>query len=206
MKGLVLLILLLGSAHAVTIDERGFWVGNDADIRHTYDTGMGYALVKFFKNEQAASVVDLGCGMGDYVRTLLDHQISAAGYDGNPDTPELSKGLCGVFDLSAPADLGKRYDWVVSLEVAEHIPKEYETHFVENLDRHNRKGIVLSWALVGQGGFGHFNCQNNDYVKDLLAQYGYINDLEAEEVIRSEVHFTWFRDTLMVFRRKQILE
>lgn len=43
-------------------------------------------------------------------------------------------------DLSQPMHLGKKYEWVMSLEVAEHVPKKYEANFVENLIRHACKG------------------------------------------------------------------
>jgi cyclopropane fatty-acyl-phospholipid synthase-like methyltransferase len=98
--------------------------------------------------------------------------------------------------------LRKQFDWVLSLEVGEHLPKEFERIFIENLHRHNVKGIVLSWALKGQGGEGHFNEQNNGYIKELMAQYGYVNDIAAENALRNEAMLWWFRNTVMVFRRK----
>ncbi len=91
---------------------------------------------------------------------------------------------------------------MLSLEVGEHIPKEYERVFIENLHRHNINGIVLSWALKGQGGFGHFNEQNNDYIKELMAEYGYFNDVEAENSLRKKATLWWFKNTIMVFRKK----
>jgi hypothetical protein len=36
-------------------------------------------------------VVDLGCGMGEYVRQMRAAGLMAHGYDGNPSTPLLSK-------------------------------------------------------------------------------------------------------------------
>jgi len=193
--------LLLQEANCTQVDERGYWIGEDASSHHLFDEALAHALADFFIYEKASSVVDLGCGMGDYTGVLLNYQIPCDGYDGNPDTPMLTNGLCSVLDLSTPADLGKRYDWVLSLEVGEHLPKKYEEAFVENLDRHNIKGIVLSWAVKGQGGFGHYNCQDNDYIKDLFASYGYVNDLVAENALREQSSFSWFKYTLMVFRR-----
>ena len=45
----------------------------------------------------------------------------------------------------------------MSLEVGEHLPKEFEDIFINNLDNNNNYGIVLSWAIKGQGGYGHYN-------------------------------------------------
>ena len=36
-------------------------------------------------------------------------------------------------------------DWVLCLEVAEHIPRAFEERLLANLDSHNRRGIVMSW-------------------------------------------------------------
>jgi len=41
------------------------------------------------------------------------------------------------------------FDWVVAMEVAEHIPRRFESMFLDTLDNHARSGIVISWALGG---------------------------------------------------------
>ena len=86
-------------------------------------------------------------------------------------------------------------------QVGEHLPKVHEAAFVENLHRHNARGLVLSWATVGQGGTGHVNEQDNDYVKALVCAKGYVNDLDAEAALRAAARFSYFRRTVMVFRR-----
>jgi len=67
--------------------------------------------------------------------------------------------------------LSKKYDFAICFEVAEHIPKQFETTYLNNLIKHCKKGIVISWAIVGQKGIGHVNCQNNDYVKENNSYY-----------------------------------
>ena len=56
------------------------------------------------------------------------------------------------------------------------------------------------WAVKGQGGTGHFNEQNNDYIKRIFAQLGWYNDLEAENQLREQATVSWFKNTVMVFR------
>jgi hypothetical protein len=187
----------------ITINPHGYWEGEDAINEHKTDYDLGIAIANFFLAEGAETVVDFGCGIGEYVKLMMNSDLSCDGFDGNPDTEELSGGVASVIDLSEPFDLQKQYDWVMSLEVAEHLPKEYEKTFIENLDRHNKCGILLSWARKGQGGYGHFNEQDNDYVKDLMASYGYENDLVAENVLRSNASLWWFKNTVMVFRRPE---
>jgi tetratricopeptide (TPR) repeat protein len=174
------------------ISERGYWLTEEG---HWFDRQLATALCQFFAGK---TVADLGAGTGAYVATLNAAGIPCRGYDGNPRTADIPH--CGVADLSIPLQLGS-FDWVLSLEVGEHIPAEHESTFLDNLDRHNREGIVLSWAVEGQPGRGHVNCRNNDYIKARLQERGYRNDEDAEVHLRNQSDLWWFRNTLMVFRR-----
>ena len=139
--------------------------------------------------------------MGSYVRHFLGCGLATSGFDGNPATPQLSKGTCAVLDLSTVADVAAPRDWVLSLEVGEHLPRAHEGAFMENLHRHNSRGMVLSWALKGQGGTGHVNEQDNDYIKAKICAKGYVNDLDAEQALRAAAAFPYFKRTIMVFRK-----
>ena len=186
------------------INERGFWE-NDTAEGHGHDEGLARSLLGFFQVEGANDVIDMGCGDGFYTRYLTDGGVYCMGVDGNPNTEELAGSHCYSVDLSKEQYLGV-FDWVLSLEVGEHIPVEYEKQFLENLHRHNLEGIVLSWAVRGQGGDGHVNCLDNWEVINKLGDMGYAIDLKSTEELRSrcaEYPHTgwWFRNTLMVFRR-----
>ena len=142
------------------IHRNGYWDGPRAAHQHQHDASLCAALLAFFEAEGASTVVDLGCGMGSYVRAFNAASttgLKASGYDGNPHTPKLSKGACGVLDLSVLAAVATPCDWVLSLEVGEHLPKEHEAVFLENVHRHNTCGVVLSWAIKGQGGTGRMS-------------------------------------------------
>ncbi len=184
------------------INDNGFWEGQDAEEHHINDAPLASYLVSFFKSEKASSIVDLGAGMGDYVKIFKNNNLNADCYDGNPNTPQLTNNLCKVMDLSKPHKFEKPYDWVMSLEVGEHLPKEFEDVFINNLHNNNKKGIVLSWAIEGQGGRGHINERNNDYIKEKIIKLGYTNDIEAENKMRDAATLYWFKNTLMVFRKK----
>lgn len=184
-----------------SIHEHGYWQGINIVNEHRFDPLLAKALVAFFSQENAHNIVDFGCGMGDYVKCLSASNFNCKGYDGNPNTYELSDGVASVIDLSQPFDLGIQFDWIVCLEVGEHLPPSYETTLIQNLHRHNSKGIILSWAVKGQGGFGHFNEQNNDYIKKIMTNLGYINDEERERFLRTHSSLPWFKNTIMVFRK-----
>ncbi|XP_037781251.1 uncharacterized protein LOC119577769 [Penaeus monodon] len=122
------------------------------------------------------------------------------GWDGAANIGVLSKGLIAPLDLAAPVDLQRRFDWVMSLEVGEHIPAEAEEVFLDNLVKHACKGVVLSWAVPGQAGYNHVNTRSNDHVKSKMADRGLVADDEAEKRIREAVEIGWFKNTFMVFR------
>ena len=139
--------------------------------------------------------------MGNYVKHFKENNINASGYDGNPNTPELTNNLCEILDLSKIVKFEQPYCWVMSLEVGEHLPEKFEDIFINNLHNNNRNGIVLSWAVKGQAGHGHFNCQNNDYIKSKICKLGYINDIQSETQLRRACSLWWFKKTIMVFRK-----
>ena len=151
------------------IHSRGYWLTTHEQEHHAHDPELCQALIEVFR-EEGGSVVDFGCGPGDYVKAMQAAGIVCAGYDGNPKTSQFTQGVCQVLDLSIPVQLPERYEWVLSLEVGEHIPAAYETTFIQNLDRHNTWGVILSWAVEGQGGHGHVNERSNRYIEERFRQ------------------------------------
>ena len=182
------------------INPKGFWENEIVKGGHYDDHVLIPNLIEFLKAENAKSIVDFGCGNGYYVNEMVKAGLNATGFDGNPNTPKITKGLCGVMDLSIVKQLDP-YDWVVSFEVGEHLPKEYEDSFITNLHLNNKKGIILSWAVKGQGGTGHVNEQNNDYIKAKICGLGYVNDSKTESFLRKNCGLYWFKNTIMVFRK-----
>ena len=73
-------------------------------------------------------VGSFGDGPGEYKR-LLDESGSLASYtafDGSPFASENSEGRVSHLDFTIAAFGLPAFDWVLSLEVAEHIPAEFE--------------------------------------------------------------------------------
>ena len=185
----------------MSIHQSGYWNGLEAQSQHRYDSKLGETLTEFFKSENVKSVVDFGCGLGDYVKTFQQNNINAIGFDGNPNTPELTNNIGKVLDLSVPKQFDEPFDWVLTLEVGEHLPSQFEDVFIHNIHVNNKYGMVLSWAIKGQGGHGHFNEQNNDYIKSKICELGYTNDIENETKLRDSSTLPWFKNTIMVFRK-----
>ncbi|PVD27385.1 hypothetical protein C0Q70_12543 [Pomacea canaliculata] len=122
-------------------------------------------------------------------------------YDGAPFCEHVTSGAVKFMDLTLPQFGLPVYDWIVSLEVAEHVPARFEVVLVDNLARHARKGIVLSWAHPGQDGFHHVNNKSPEDVKRLLDEAGfYLHDNDSLSLKKSST-FSWFRENIFVFRR-----
>lgn len=103
-------------------------------------------------------------------------------------------------DLSSQQWLGQKSDWVLSLEVGEHIPIAFEDVFFDNLLRHASIGVVLSWAVEGQGGHYHVNEHSNAYVIKKMKGLGLLYDARVSLKLRSVATLWWMKNTVMVFR------
>jgi cyclopropane fatty-acyl-phospholipid synthase-like methyltransferase len=183
------------------IHEHGFWLKEEGFI-HSFDENLAAAIFKFLKREKAKRVVDFGCGKGEYLKYFKERGLLCEGYDGNPKTSEITNGLAKVLDLAVPQDLKKKLDWVISLEVGEHIDKKYQNIFIENLILHCKRGIIISWAVPGQGGQGHCNEKSNEEVRRCFEEGGFFSDLKEERILRERAKMDYFKKTLMVFRKK----
>ncbi len=182
------------------INQRGFWE-NHTGKGHQFDKDLASAIVNLFISHDVESVLDLGCGMGDYSRLFQDNKFIVQAYDGNPHTPNLTAGLGQVADLSEVFDCGQEMDAVLSLEVGEHIPARFEQTFMDNLVRSQPKLLVLSWAIPKQPGDGHVNCRSNDYIISNIEMRGYKSDIVLSEHLRRAASLWWFKNTLMVFHK-----
>jgi hypothetical protein len=182
------------------INKSGFWE-NDSLKGHYNDRNLLNEIRSIIIANKIKTLVDFGCGPAFYVNNIKDI-VEFEAYDGNPNTPLLTNGLAKVMDLSKEVNLNKKFDCVLSLEVGEHIPKEYEEIFINNLVRHTDNMIILSWAIVGQGGDGHVNCQNNDYIINQMQKRGFIYNKELSDCVRSKNVVSWFKNTFMIFEKK----
>ena len=187
------------------ISQTGFWnfSGCAFDREHVYDQKLSDALVVLAKRLGVTKSYDFGCGPGKYVENFRKNGIEAVGFDGNPTTINFRN--CVVQDLTSTFQ-EPSVDFLISLEVCEHVPKKHEEALLDTFGRHLNPGgtIVISWAVVGQRGTGHINCQNNDYVIQKFVSMGYIYKDEESKTLRQNVSecAPWFLNTTLVFQKK----
>ena len=53
---------------------------------HNFDKPLSLSLSKLFKNN---TIIDLGCGWGDYIKQFKNIGILCDGFGGNPYTTEM---------------------------------------------------------------------------------------------------------------------
>ena len=156
------------------------------------------------------SLVDIGAGIGQYgsIFRKLAPMIAWKGYDGAGNVETFTQGNVKWIDVT-DSDLDtidSVADWVISLEVGEHIPPSKTQTFLNLLHRHNKKGIILSWAIMGQGGHGHINEKSNDEVIKLVTSMGYYQNEWTDKFTaetRKIAHYPWFHNSFLVFLRKK---
>jgi hypothetical protein len=149
-----------------------------------------------------SSVADFGCGRGAWLSVWQTAGASVIGVDG----PYVDRGdlmiaphrFC-VADLSQPIDLGRRFDLVQSLEVAEHLPTERAAGFVDTLTAHSPL-VMFSAAVPGQGGEHHINEQPLEYWREKFRARGYVAiDCVRPQLVGNSRVQHWYRYNIVMY-------
>lgn len=190
--------------------ERTHWTAQEHMARHgpNFNNGMAEYIAHTFKPE---SILEFGCGLGLYchfLKTRLDTN-RVFGIDPEPmggvfDSPTGPKQLAiNIFSDKHPEPLEQKFDLVMSIEVAEHIPRENHDFLFDFLVSHTSNWIVFSGARVGQGGHGHIAERDEEDWKTEFLKRGMIFQGELTRNIRlacNEKNINHQRN-LMVFKR-----
>ena len=132
------------------------------------------------------SLADFGAGVGEYGHALaaVHPEVHWRGYDGAGNVEEFTRGFVRFVDLALPLAL-PRADWVLSLDVGEHVPPEHEAMYLRNLHAHNCRGVILKWAELGVRGNGHVNNHAAAYVRERMEELGYRVHPELSEALQT---------------------
>ncbi len=124
-----------------------------------------------------ASVLDVGCARATWLRAWQDAGCAdCVGVDGpyiDSRALEIDESRFVVADLGEKLDLGRAFDLVECLEVAEHLPASRADSLVADLVRHAPM-VLFSAATPGQGGENHVNEQPCSYWQRRFASHGYV--------------------------------
>ena len=164
---------------------------------------------------RAASVLDLGCGIGSVARELRRAGYRAIGVDGTPGIAAMSESYFEApeefvieADLTQPLDrqlgaMAASY-WSLFIEVGEHIPFRHMDALWNNISTASQKGAIISWATPGQRGRDHVNCRTPEWVAQAAFAKGLILHEKLTREARDIAGKGWDRK-LLVFTRQGCL-
>ena len=168
-------------------------------------TGAHSALTQIFDTFKPRSLLDVGCGTGTWLKAAHDMGVDdLVGIDGiavPPAQREIASCTIHQYDLTKVFSLGRKFEMVICLETAEHLPAAAAPALISGLTDH-ADNIVFSAAVPNQNGQHHINCQWPDYWQSLFNDAGFecyddlrwrLWDVEAIE--------PWYRQNLFRAQR-----
>lgn len=155
------------------------------------------------------SVLDIGCGVGAWLSVADAIGLQdIAGVDGNYVDRSLLLFDPVRFtpcDISKPFEMGRSFDLVQCLEVAEHVSAAFAPTLVRNLVQHGRL-VMFSAAVPGQGGENHINEQPYAYWRDLFSLHGYrLFDFVRSSIAKNRDVEPWYRYNLLLFAHDSVI-
>lgn len=159
---------------------------------------------------QPRSVLDVGCGAGTWLRAAQEAGIGdCRGIEGrwlDPTLLQVDRGLVSLHDLEEPFELGRRFDLLLCLELAEHLPARSADLLIACLVRHGDV-ILFSAAVPHQGGHHHVNEQLPDYWAAKFAEHGFrIVDAIRPRIWNDRSIWWWYRQNLLLAVHERLLE
>lgn len=185
------------------IHETGYWNSQQAPQHHIHSPKLSEFICEYLKHDKERQLYDFGCGMGNYLKHLYANGFkNVNGIE--PDAPDKSITDFTIlnFDLTNDVFLTPKGN-IICLEVGEHIPPQYTHKFLQNIKENCENYLIMSWAVRGQGGVGHFNELNNDEVIPIIQNLGFEYLANDSELARQNVEdfCAYFRNTLMIFKK-----
>lgn len=148
-------------------------------------------------------MIDVGCAQGDWLKAFADRNVSdTLGLDGD----YVDRGKLAIpadkfraTNLARQFQVDRRFDLVVCLEVAEHLPEAEARRFIADLVRLGDL-VLFSAAIPDQGGTGHVNEQWQDYWRDLFACHKYFAcDLIRPRIWGDRRVAWWFQQNIILY-------
>jgi len=153
------------------------------------------------------SVIDVGCGVGiwlaEFQKSGIDEFIGVDGEYIDPSSLVIPETKFRAVDLNKPFQLERRFDLVVCLEVAEHLPEDNAEQFMDSLTKLGNC-ILFSAAIPFQGGEDHLNEQWPEYWASLFSKKNYILiDYFRERIWNNQEVEWWYAQNMVLFIRER---
>jgi len=129
------------------------------------------------------SVIDFGCGPGNYLSPFGERGCTIMGVDLDPTAGGMLTGSQFVrADLRHPFKIpGKHFDLALCIETAEHLQPDYGWQLVENV-AHSARRVFWSAAHPGQGGQNHHNEREPESWEAMFKDAGFRIDPQQDEI------------------------
>lgn len=177
------------------------------------DTGLARAVQCIVGR---GTLLDLGAGAGQYGAFFKSCPAGSrprwTGFDGNPDIEAFSlKGPPGAWtrplnlceagpDAARSLAGSSAYDWVMSVEVGEHLPARCIPRFLGLLNHSARSGLILSWGTDTRGR-GHISPKPVAEVQGLVTALGFVLAPWVGSWLRAHAFAPWLQHNPQVYVR-----
>lgn len=155
------------------------------------------------------SVVDVGCGIGTWLKVFKDNGIEIKGIDGDYVDKKLLKIEVEDFidfNLEKLYISNYKYDLAISLEVAEHLSIESADVFIDTLTGLSDV-VIFSAAIPNQGGQNHINEQEPNYWIQKFKRNGFkLYDILRPVFWDNENVDSWYKQNILIFSNSVDLE
>ena len=145
---------------------------NQAEKRQANADVMAEILWRYY---QPRSVIDLGCGLGFFLKACAARGAEISGVDGDwvdPGDSVIPGPARRNADLNAPYEEARRYELAATIEVAEHLKPERSEGFVDDLCALSDV-VLFSAGIPDQAGVDHINLRFQGDWAEMFAARGY---------------------------------
>ena len=167
---------------------KGNWYFDDALAKHVCSASSSLR-----EKLRISSVLDVGAGVGQYGTPLKACGLEWRGFDAAENVVAATKGRVAWADFAVPLYLGAA-DIVFSLGMSGHIPAGSMGVYLDNLARHARVAIMLTWKPT--------KSEPADWMTAQMANRGFDLNSDVTAEVRAAAEKQWYKGELLVFVRR----
>jgi SAM-dependent methyltransferase len=152
-----------------------------------------------------ASVVDIGCGSGAWLKVFREHGVEAVlGVDGpyiEREALRIDPNEFVARDLAEPFRFDREFDLAISLEAAHYVPEERAAALVESIAR-LAPAVLFGAAVPHQGGGPGRNRQWPAWWAGLFARHGFRAEDWLRPLVWEDERVDWWyaQNTILYLR------
>jgi len=153
-----------------------------------------------------ANVLDIGCGIGIWSKTLKDAGVAKTVLIDHPSNKKENLLLNDTEFVNADMNISfpevYKSDLAVCIEVAEHLKPGRSQAIIDYISQCTDT-VLFSAAIPGQGGIGHINLHYADYWETIFAGFGFKKyDIIRPLIIADENIEYFIRQNIFLYERE----